>query len=161
MRVQALNPPRDTAATTAISVQSEAGLYIYISSRSYVRNGIMCFVRLSPYSTYDPRCLCRNLVSACDWGQNIYFTPSLPPSSPPLSSQGSGAQGGSVAMNTSSSGLSLTPASIQGVGSSAVAAELSHVLSGLQQSGELSTVLQQQPHLVEGITRHTPMHIPR
>ena len=64
-------------------------------------------------------------------------------------------------MNTSSSGLSLTPASIQGVGSSAVAAELSHVLSGLQQSGELSTVLQQQPHLVEGITRHTPMHIPR
>lgn len=58
-------------------------------------------------------------------------------------------------MNTSSSGISLTPASVQGVGSSAVAAELSHVLSGLQQSGELSTVLQQQPHLVEGMTVHS------
>lgn len=49
-------------------------------------------------------------------------------------------------MTASSSSISLTPASIQGV-----AAELSHVLSGLQQSGELSTVLQQQPHLVEGM----------
>lgn len=30
-------------------------------------------------------------------------------------------------------------------------ADLSHVLSGLQQSGELSSVLQQQPQLVEGV----------
>ena len=33
------------------------------------------------------------------------------------------------------------------------ATDLTQVLSGLQQSGDLSTVLQQQPQLVEGMSR--------
>ena len=33
----------------------------------------------------------------------------------------------------------------------ATTTDLSHVLNGLQHSGELSSVLQQQPHLVEGV----------
>lgn len=32
------------------------------------------------------------------------------------------------------------------------AADLTQVLSGLQSSGELNTVLQQQPHLVDGMS---------
>ena len=32
--------------------------------------------------------------------------------------------------------------------------DLTQVLSGLQNSGELTSVLQQQPHLVEGTSKH-------